>query len=299
MPPEPRPADAILAAAQVEAQAARQQQDDQAEVQVLAQRLQAAWQGVRDFTAFHLRKELGRDPQDHEFLEHWAQRIAHLGTVLTEFGLAARLDRLPPGPKEKDLAVHLLQLGVAGQTQEIVRLLQEAEALSQPPAPSFSGRVNHWLREGVMAELLQDGRAAPASAPQRIPQREANLLVRDYLQKHPQATVQQIRQATGVSAGAVSQSAAWKAHRAAQQEENPPPRRSVKTTRLTAKMLATLGEPDDPSARMTEEESAWIYLLENASLEERGRLLGLKDAERAEYIRLVLEQRADQDDGPR
>jgi hypothetical protein len=299
MPPETNPADAILATAQAEARAARQQHDDQAEVAVLARRLQAAWDGVRDFTGYHLRKELGRDPRDQEFLEQWAQRIAHLGTVLTEFGLAARLDRLAKGPKEKDLAVHLLQLGVVGQTPEIVRLLQQAEALSQPPAPSFSGHVNRWLREGVMAELLQEGRAAPPSARQRIPRREANVLVRDYLQNHPQATVQQIRHASGVSAGAVSESAAWQAHRAAQQEGDAPPRRSVKTTRLTAKQLATLGKPDDPSARMTAEESAWTYLLENASPKERGRLHGLNDAERAEYICLVLEQRADQDDGPR
>ena len=59
-------------------------------------------------------------------------------------------------------------------------------------------------------------------------------------------------------------------------------------------MLQVLGKPADPSAAIALEEAAWEYLLAQATDLERTRLQRMNRKERAEQIRLVLEQVGDQ-----
>jgi hypothetical protein len=305
----------ILAQVKAEAEKARRQQREEAAARARDERLRVAIDRVCSFTAEDLEQELRRTPENREFLEHWAQHIAHLGKILDERGFAERMDNLAPGPKEKAFAIQIFKRGVAGKTSEIVRLLEEAENISKPPAPSFSGRVNYWLRYSLVEEILEhealtsirqrrergfpvakhrEGEARKRTGKKPIPRQEANILVREYLKKNPAATVKEIRQATEVSSGAISQSAAWKAYQAAKQQAGARPGRSPKTVRLTAKMQEAIGRPADPSAAITADEAAWQYLLEQATAQERGRLNSMNPKDRAEQIRLVREQFADQ-----
>jgi hypothetical protein len=136
-----------------------------------------------------------------------------------------------------------------------------------------------------------------ASGKSPIGRDEANLLVRQHLKAHPNASVRAIHRATGVSVGAVAQSAAWQAHQAAKKiGPGTSGGRSPRERQLTRKILAVAGKEEDPSRLPQAEEAAWQYLLETATPDERARLHALTPAERAERIRLVIEQFADQDD---
>lgn len=141
-----------------------------------------------------------------------------------------------------------------------------------------------------MAEGRKDRRKTP------IPKEEANILIRRCLKNDPEATIKKIRDVTQVSAGAISQSSAWQAHQAAKSIREDQPNRPLKALPLTKKMLEFLGQSDDPSAAMSEEEAAWRHLLENATEKERADLHKLSPRERAARIQALLEQVGDRID---
>jgi hypothetical protein len=136
-----------------------------------------------------------------------------------------------------------------------------------------------------------------ARGKRRIPKGQANILVDEHLRKHPEATLREIQQATGVSSGGISESAAWRAEKD-RRRRNPGAgsSRDPKARPLTRKMLAVLGETDDPSDRIDAEDIALRKLLENSTSEERARLLAMTREKQREYVQLYMEQLADQAD---
>jgi hypothetical protein len=138
------------------------------------------------------------------------------------------------------------------------------------------------------------GAAIPAppaeSSRTTIPGEEAIILIRRYLAKHPKATVREIHGATGVSTGAISQSAPWKAH-----NKEVPARtsgnQSVKAIQLTKKMLEAIGRTHDPKKEITSREAAWEYLIEHArNEEEEAKLRDMSARERQRCIDQIIEQ---------
>jgi hypothetical protein len=139
---------------------------------------------------------------------------------------------------------------------------------------------------------------AQAERKQPIPKAQAEILVRDYLNKHKgeKPTARDVSAATGVSLGALPGLPPWQVYQAQKKSEQlmrPPGR---KTQRLTQKMLEAIGKVADPSEHISTEEAAWRFSLESASPEEKARLNALKPQERAEYINLVIKQFVDQND---
>jgi hypothetical protein len=84
----------------------------------------------------------------------------------------------------------------------------------------------------------------------------------------------------------------------AQKKSGQSPRsRGGKTQRITKKVLETFGTEADPGENLSVEEAAWRCLLEKASPEEKARLNAMKPGERAELIRLSIEQLSDGGEG--
>lgn len=133
-----------------------------------------------------------------------------------------------------------------------------------------------------------------------VPTDEANEVARKFIAEKEKAgencTARDVSVHCKIGLGRVTGSPAWKAYqkrkKSAHQNGKP------KERQLSDKMLANIGKVDDPSEKLVNaEEKAWRYLLEKASTpDERARLNSMKPAEKAEIIRLVLEQWGDQDD---
>jgi hypothetical protein len=167
--------------------------------------------------------------------------------------------------------------------------LQELYLAMSPPDQA---NVKHLVP--LIRERWDKGFPSRKGKKERIPKEEANIRVREHLRKNPKATTHEIREATGVSVGAISQSTAWKAHRAKGANRKDQHGRQAKAVPLTRKMLETLGQSADPSNSIAAEEAAWQALLEKATPEERARLRKMNDKERAKCIQILLEQTADQ-----
>jgi hypothetical protein len=190
---------------------------------------------------------------------------------------------------------------------EVVPVASQSDAATRPMIPSASNAPD-WGKaatdgreEGENAASWQGAHedstgAAQAGRKKPIPKEEANILVREYLNTHGNGTVKEIHQATGVSTGAISQSAAWKAHQAKKKSNSDVAVPCVKTRPLTSKMLEAVGLEADPGEQISAEEVGWQYLLENATPEERARLHAMTPSERAEQIRLAIEQLSDRYD---
>jgi hypothetical protein len=160
---EVTPSNFYLSAAEILAQTKAESKErlrEQAEARTRKGRLFEAIRRVRYFTGDELKRELGRTPDDREFLEHWAPRIAELGGILDDRELAECLKRSSPA-REKNFAIQIVKLGGEGLTGEIIKLLEEVERISEPPAPNFSGRVNDWLRHGLIEEIFAPKARSP------------------------------------------------------------------------------------------------------------------------------------------
>jgi hypothetical protein len=197
-------------------------------------------------------------------------------------------DQTPTGPEHSSSPMENFLAWASGYHRApqhgIIKLIGEVE--------EFLTWAMAWAKQRI--DTTPSAGLARSSRKKPIPRDEANILIRDYLKQHPNATVKGINKATGVSTGAISQSPAWQALQATKKSGEPTPSPGGKTIRLTNKMLEAVGKKADPSARITAEEAAWQYLLEKATPEERARLHAMKPGERAENIRLVIEQLTDE-----
>lgn len=143
----------------------------------------------------------------------------------------------------------------------------------------------------VLVKLLAEAQSLSKSKGRTsIPSEEAKVLIRQHLARHPRATVREIKKATGVSTGAISESAPWKAHDKNDSESA----RSPKAIRLTKRILESIGQTHDPKKGITTREAAWEYLLEKACTEdEMDRLLDAGPATRKTMIDAVVDQFSD------
>jgi hypothetical protein len=123
----------------------------------------------------------------------------------------------------------------------------------------------------------------------------AEILVRNYLAKHREEkpTIREVNEATGVSLGAISDSAPWQVYQAEKKAGQSLSSRVPNTRRLTRKILEAIGKKDDPSDNICLADAAWQYLLKVATEEEKAQLRALNARERAERISLVIDQFAD------
>lgn len=157
-----------------------------------------------------------------------------------------------------------------------------------------AGEAVHLLLDRLRQELTRRQRQAAQGAPvphprdqatkgrQPIPDDEANLLVRKYLEKHPQAGAREVAEAVGIALGRVSKLSAWRAEQGRRKANKELPKKGTRP--LTKKMLNAIGKEDDPSAKMEAEEAVWRKILEEASPEGRAELHAMSAEKRREMI---------------
>jgi hypothetical protein len=87
-----------------------------------------------------------------------------------------------------------------------------------------------------------------------MPKHEANIQIRTYLAKNPNATARQVASAVGCSAGAVCKSPAWKAVREVRQEGRQP--KTPKAIALSTPMEKVIGHEDGELKKLIEEQRA-------------------------------------------
>jgi hypothetical protein len=130
---------------------------------------------------------------------------------------------------------------------------------------------------------------------QRVPAKEANIRVRDWLAKHgtedPSAVkVAHVAEATGVSTGGVANTPAWNAFEERRKARSCAPR----TIPLSNEIL--YARPDEaqiePSALAEQEEELWNEILQKAeSADKRARLDNMNSEQRRELIEAYRQQR--------
>ncbi len=150
---------------------------------------------------------------------------------------------------------------------------------------------------GTSNEVDGDARRT-ATAKQPIPADEANVLVRRFIAPREKVglkvSARDVSRNCSIALGRVPSMPAWIAYQARRAPSGRPTK--PRTHRpLTDQQLAAIGKEDDPSAELiTAEERAWRHLIENArSDDERARLYALTAREKAEAIRLALDQLQD------
>jgi len=124
-----------------------------------------------------------------------------------------------------------------------------------------------------------------------LPEDEANLLVRKYLEEHPQATIREVARDVDIATGRVSKLPAWRAEFGRRKANKEVAKKSTRP--LTNKMLQSIGKGDDPAARLEAEETVWQRLLEEAAPNERANLHAMPREQRAKLVEAVREQYAD------
>jgi hypothetical protein len=182
-----------------------------------------------------------------------------------------------------------------------------SDPANHPPAVgAASAHIKAILRR--RAEETGDRRQEIAAETPHLPTQEARkkpirkeaaeVLIRDYLlmQNGEDPTIRDVNAATGVSVGAISNSPAWKVYQAQKKSMPPPSAKTIRTQRLTRMMREAIGKEADPCEKISKEEAAWRYLLENATPQEKAFLHALKPQERADRINLVIDQITDLND---
>jgi hypothetical protein len=177
-------------------------------------------------------------------------------------------------------------------------LIQLKEALffrSLKPQPDMGdSTAGHPANLLPISEFVNVNSAAPieqrAIRSRRIPKEVAEVLIREHLRRKPNAKVAEIHQATRVSAGAISQSIAWKSRHPGKKAGATAVCKGRKEASLSAKMLDCIQCHADPSEMAAQRENAWRYVLESAQTDaERAALHGLSAQERDPMIESVLE----------
>jgi hypothetical protein len=159
----------------------------------------------------------------------------------------------------------------------------------------------HQLRAHMPAATSQIAvRANPKPLPRcrkaRIPKYEATFLVREFLRKNRKRdiTIREISRETGVATGAISRLSPWQALQVCKLLSRSTEKgRAPREFRLTAEILQSIGRAGPALTGLEAAEAVMEHLREKATPEERERWEKLTAKERAELIRGVVEQRAD------
>jgi hypothetical protein len=127
---------------------------------------------------------------------------------------------------------------------------------------------------------------------------EANIRVRKFLDTNPRAGIRQVSEAIELSTGKISKLEAWQLEMAKRKSERP--MATKEHQQLTEKMLAAVGNHDDPAATVIQDEAIWQWVLEQAPPKQRAELHMKSSVEKAEVIELSREayenQQFDPDD---
>jgi hypothetical protein len=264
--------------------------------------------------SFHYDADLHPERRELSSLEDILERV---GAAL---GYVQALDS--PTPAEKDVAV-----AVAGMAVEYVeRVYAHLHWSDGPPLPKPTNlgvakmvlenlladaqqkRALRWLAgrgedDDALEETGQAGATGDAKKDDRPPRRplpddEAEVEVRTFLEKHPHANARQVAEGVGIALGRVSGLAAWRSALGKRKANKRPG--TKKPRPLTQKMVQAIGREDDPAARMEAEEAAWLHLIDQAKPPERAKLHAMPKEERARLIQAYLESRTQEveDFGP-
>jgi hypothetical protein len=277
----------------------------------LPQRLREECERVASFCQDRLLVGPGRMPDEGDLFDQWSWEWRALYTWLTRAGLVERLKALEAGD-DLALANALAWLRKAprpGGLEDLARCMKKAaktpallasilKAIRElpdrlftpqteglPPSQPTASQVSESVGVVGSAVIARDRESKP------IPEDEANLLVRKYLEQHPEATARQVAQAVGIALGRVPKLPAWRTELGRRKAKKASPKRATRP--LTQKMLEVVGRKDDPVARIEAEEAAWQWLLEQAGPDERAKLHAMTTAERRRLIEIALEQHAD------
>jgi hypothetical protein len=144
------------------------------------------------------------------------------------------------------------------------------------------------------------GNVACARRAKPVPDDEAEILVREFIAAEEKAvrkvTVRRISERCGIAVGRISKMAPWRAYMTRRKKGTPTLPRQAR--QLTDAIIAAIGKDDDPGAKlMSKEEAAWEWLEAKAKdTTERAKLASMTREERAEAIKAVIEQLADEKD---
>jgi hypothetical protein len=125
-----------------------------------------------------------------------------------------------------------------------------------------------------------------------IPDDEANILVRKFLEDNPKATSRVVAKGIGIALGRVSDMPAWRAELGRRKASKPAPKK--KPIRLTKQMTDAIKKGDDPGKTAIVRERVWNKLIAAAKPAELAKLHAMTKPEREELIDASLEQFAEQ-----
>jgi hypothetical protein len=125
-----------------------------------------------------------------------------------------------------------------------------------------------------------------------IPDDEANILVRKFLEQNPKASARDVAKAVGIALGRVSDLPAWRAEVGRRQAAKTPPKKTPMP--LTKKMTESIKRGDDPAAVAMAREAAWQRLIEAATGDKKAELFAMTKEQKDRLIDLTLEQYADE-----
>ena len=216
--------------------------------------------------------------------------LAHLGGA--EAGVAWDLKKLPEAEQTwvKGILPHQFESGVDG----ILRLLTAYHKL-RAGLPEMDRQQGRASAEVELDETEQV--AAPTAKNRRkrseIPDDyEVNIRIKKCLDSHPGATIREVAKEIDVCTGRVSRLDAWREEKVRRNAAKPPPKGSER--RLTDRMLASIGQRDDPAdklilAEQLRDAAIWRWVLETAEPNERAEHHKKNAEERATLIELARE----------
>jgi hypothetical protein len=120
-----------------------------------------------------------------------------------------------------------------------------------------------------------------------IPRREAEYLVREALKKDQRATVKIIHEKTGVSAGAIVKTAAWKAAREAKKGPTDQRLRQLPDSILTSRGVR------DESAQLDDPDQRRKYFIDHEDQETKNAFILLSPAQQESFLELYADQKID------
>ncbi|MFO1044791.1 MAG: hypothetical protein U0941_23715 [Planctomycetaceae bacterium] len=139
--------------------------------------------------------------------------------------------------------------------------------------------------------------AKPSSAKKKlsdaIPDDEANILIRKFLEQNPKATSREVASGVGIALGRVPQMAAWRAEVGRRKAAKPAPKKSA--IPLTRKMTESIKRGDDPAKVAMLREQVWDKIISAADgkRSELERLHAMTTAEKDRLIDAGLEHFSD------
>ena len=136
--------------------------------------------------------------------------------------------------------------------------------------------------------------AKPGKRSDAIPDDEANILIRKFLEQNPKASSREVAEGVGIALGRVSKMPSWRAEIGRRKAAKSPPKKTP--IPLTKKMTETIKRGDDPAKVAELREQVWNKIVSAAEgkRSELERLHAMTTAEKDRLIDVGLEHYADQ-----